>query len=175
MTSNTTVSPGTVDDDRYIAINLSPKFFGGFGQQFRYKNWHVSAYFSYKKGMGNNFLKTSLGGEKNVSVWEYNNRWQKPGDISLAPKLTNAQVFSNFGSSDGNYTDASYIRLRTVALSYNLPAELAYKAHLSNLAISINAQNLFIITKFKGGDPEGSGFGGMPATRTLTAGITCSL
>jgi hypothetical protein len=78
-------------------------------------------------------------------------------------------------SSNGNWTDASFIRLRTVGLSYNLPDKIARKARLNNLAISINAQNLFVITKFRGGDPETYNFGAMPATRTLTAGITCSL
>ena len=175
LTSDTRVSPGTVDDDRYIAVNLAPKYFGGFSQQFRYKNWYLSANFSFKKGIGNNFLKSSYAQLSNISQWEYDNRWQKPGDIALALKLTNATVFSNFSSSDGNYTDASFIRLRTVALSYSLPASLANKAHLSNLSFNINAQNLFVITKFKGGDPEAGGFGSMPQTRTITAGISCTL
>ncbi len=169
------VSPGTVDDDRYIAVNMAPKYFGGFTQQFRYKNWYLSANFSYKKGIGNNFLKSSYAQLSNISQWEYDNRWQKPGDIALAPKLTNAAVFSDFSTSDGNYTDASFIRLRTVALSYGLPAALARKAHLSNLSFNINAQNLFVITKFKGGDPEAGSFGSLPPTRTITAGISCSL
>ena len=175
ITDNNRVQPGTHDDDFYVAINLSPVYMGGMGHQFRYKNWQLSTYFSYKKGMGNNALRGSSGNAANTSLWEYEHRWKNPGDISETPKLTTVVINSSLTSSNGSWTDASFIRLRTVGLSYNLPDKITRKARLNNLAVSINAQNLFVITKFKGGDPEGSNFGAMPPTRTLTAGIICSL
>jgi hypothetical protein len=153
---------------------MSPVYFGGMGHNFRYKNWQLSTYFSYKKGMGINALRGNIGNAANTSVWEYEHRWKNPGDIAEAPKLTTVSTLSNLSSSNGTWTDASFIRMRTASLSYNLPDKIARKARLNNLAISINAQNLFVITKFKGGDPESFNFGAMPPARTITAGITCS-
>lgn len=174
ITDNNRVPPGALDDDFYVPINQSPDYFGGMGHNFRYKNWQLSMYFSYKKGMGINSLRGTIGNEANTSLWEYNHRWKNPGDISEAPKLTTLNTNSNLSASNGSWTDASFIRLRTVGLSYNLPNNLARKARLNNLAFNVNAQNLFVITKFRGGDPENFNFGAMPPTRTITAGITCS-
>ncbi|OQP52828.1 hypothetical protein A4H97_24320 [Niastella yeongjuensis] len=173
--ANTQVQPGSHDNDFYVGISLSPAYMGGMGHQFRYKNWQLSTYFSYKKGMGLNSLRGIYGGTANSSLWEYNHRWQNPGDISEAPRLTTASTVTNFGTSSGGMTDASFIRLRTVGLSYNLSDKIARKARLNNLAVNINAQNIFVITKYRGGDPEVTNFSAMPPTRTITAGISCSL
>jgi TonB-linked SusC/RagA family outer membrane protein len=173
--ADTRVQPGTHDDDYYVAINLSPVYMGGMGHNFRYKNWQLSTYFSYKKGMGLNSLRGITSSTTNTSLWEYNHRWKNPGDISEAPKLTTVSTATSLSSSNVGWADASFIRLQTVGLSYSLPDKIAHKARLNNLAVSINAQNLFVITKYKGGDPEGSNFGAMPPTRTITAGLTCSL
>ena len=50
--------------------------------------------------------------------------------------------------------DASYIRLKTLSLSWNVPKEWLQKAHLDWAQLYVNAQNLFTITKYKGYDPE---------------------
>lgn len=169
------VQPGTYDDDYYVAINLSPVYYGGMGHTFRYKNWGLTTQFNYRKGMGINSLLGITNSTTNSSLWEYNHRWKNPGDISEAPKSTTVSTITNFSSSNGGWTDASFIRLQTVGLSYMLPDKIARKARLNNMTVSINAQHLFLITKYKGGDPEGSNFGSMPPTRTITAGISCSL
>lgn len=89
---------------------------------------------------------------------------------------TNPGSFSDasFSSSNGQYVDASYLRLQTIALSYTLPASLLRRAHMNTVTFNINAQNIFVITKYQGIDPEVTNFPAMPPVRTVTAGITCS-
>ena len=77
--------------------------------------------------------------------------------------------------------DASWTRLRYITLSYNLPQSISKKLNIKNLNFSVTGRNLFLFTKYSGGDPEtnyyGSGLGGtgtagldyfnVPATRAI--------
>jgi TonB-linked SusC/RagA family outer membrane protein len=178
ITANESVPKGTGTDDRYKYVNLAPDFFGGMQHSFRYKSLMLSLLFKFVKQTGNNALNNNYPGNMaNTSVWQYKHRWQKPGDMAQAPALTTLSTFNaaSLSSSTGNWTDASYIRLGTVAFSWMVPSKILAKAKISNLALNVNAQNLFVITPFRGGDPEGARFGGMPPVRTVTAGVSCSL
>jgi hypothetical protein len=55
--------------------------------------------------------------------------------------------------------DASYIRLRNVTFSYNLPSRWASKAGMSNLRLYVSGTNLLTITDYSGYDPEANTFG----------------
>ncbi|SKA29473.1 TonB-linked outer membrane protein, SusC/RagA family [Chitinophaga eiseniae] len=170
------VIPGTKGDDRYIRLQTAPDFIGGFNNQFTYKNLSLSVMMEFQRKMGLNALAPSYLGISNMPLWSYENRWTTPGQESKAPAVVvqhNADSY-NFSYSDGNYTDASYIRIKTVALSYNLPKQLVKRAKMERLAINVNAQNLFTITKYKGIDPDVTSFGSMPPVRTITAGLSCS-
>ncbi|MEO6524421.1 MAG: SusC/RagA family TonB-linked outer membrane protein [Mucilaginibacter sp.] len=169
------VAFGTKDDDRYVAINTAPKYSGGFNNQFTYKGITLNTVFTFRKQMGNNAL-TTIGGTNNASVYQYENRWQYPGQTALMARVTNTPTNSDYllSSSNAIWTDASFIRLQTVALSYNLPVKLISRIGLKNLSISLNAQNIFVLTKFKGIDPEYQSFGSMPPVRTIVSGLSCS-
>jgi TonB-linked SusC/RagA family outer membrane protein len=175
ITVNESVLPGTQNDDRYIAILQSPQYSGGLTNQFTYKGITLSANFTFRKQQGNNAL-TTVGGSNNASVYQYQNRWQYPGQNALTARVTNTAVASDYqlsGSTAVN-TDASFIRLQTLALAYNFPIKLVSKIGLKGLALSVNAQNIFVLTKFKGIDPEYQSFGGLPPVRTVITGLTCS-
>ena len=177
ITADESVPKGTGDDDRYVGVNLAPKFSGGQGNHLSYKNWQLSLYFMFKDQKGNNALAASTpGAMANASLWQYNHRWQHPGDISEAPRLTTTPAISdyNFTSSTGNWTDASFIRLRTVALSYMFPDKWVKKAGMTGMALMVSAQNLFVLTHYQGLDPEVNTFGDLPPSRTITAGIRCN-
>ena len=173
---NDQVPPGTGDDDRGAAVNMAPKFTGGLGNQFGYKNWALSAYFTFSRQMGQNALSAAPGGVFNTSVYQFDNRWQKPGDIRPVARFTTTPQLSDFDfiESTGNFTDASYIRLQTLELAYSLSAKLAHKAGMTKLSVKIDAQNVFVLTRYKGVDPETQNFGGLPLARTVTAGLSCS-
>ncbi len=174
--SDNSVIPGTQDDDRSVAINLDPKFFGGFGNQFNYKEFALSFFFSFKKQKAQNAYYTGVvpGGFGNLSVDIFKDRWQQPGDKACYARFTTQGTTSdyNFQTSDRAYTDASYIRLSTLSFSYNLPAGLANKAGMQRCSLFINAQNIFVITGYKGIDPEIQSFGAMPPAKIFTGGIS---
>ena len=176
VTINNAVAPGTQNDDRIMEINPDPKFFGGFGNQFNYKTFGLSLFFSFKKQKGQNaYFSTGVpGGFANVSTDLFNGRWQQPGDKATYARFTTRQVGTDGDvfNSDVLYTDASYIRLSTVAFSYNLPAGMAKKAGMQQCRLFINAQNIFVITKYKGIDPDAQNFGVMPPAKIFTGGIS---
>jgi hypothetical protein len=80
-------------------------------------------------------------------------RWQKEGDITEVPRLTasgnNASIIPSRFLEDG-----SFVRLRNLSLGYTLPKTYLSKLGLSYARVYLMATNLFLITKYKGLDPE---------------------
>jgi len=168
---------GTKPDDSYI-YNLNPKFFGGLGTDFNYKSLSISLYFAFKKQIGRNSVyQGDIPGKLKNQPVDVLARWQKPGDISSIARFTTAAATSdnNYKTiSDGSYTDASYIRLSNVSLSYTLPPYYLNKIGLQGLSLFIHVNNIFVLTKYKGVDPETQNFGGLPPTKTVVGGIAMS-
>jgi len=165
-------------DDRYI-YNYGPKFDGGFTSNFNYKNFDLSALFYFKKQMGTNALASFdiAGGITNQPA-DVLQRWQKAGDVARIAKLTanpgDISYFQYLYASDATFTDASFIRLQNLSLSYTLPEKLIKKMGLNSFRIYLQQQNLFVITKYKGIDPEIQVFGGLPLSKITTVGISCN-
>jgi TonB-linked SusC/RagA family outer membrane protein len=171
------VSPGTAGDDRYIGIDMSPKYSGGMGNQFSYRNYSFSFFLSFRKQMGQNayygsgYLPGQMG---NQSVDIYNSHWQKPGDKATFARFTTVGTTSDYNmiNSDGAFTDASFVRLSNLSFSYALPDASAKKAHLQGCNLYIRAENILVLTRYKGIDPETQNFGGMPPARIFTGGVS---
>lgn len=162
-------------DDRYI-FDANPKFTGGLGSTFRFKGIELNLFCYIVKQKGINALFTPAavpGSINNTSLYVFNNRWRKPGDVVSVAKFTTMPdpSYGNFSQSDGVYTDASYIRLSNVSLTYSLPEKLIKRTGLQMVQIRLTAQNLFTITNYKGVDPETQNFGGMPPAKIITGGI----
>ena len=171
--------------DNTVLINTLPKFYGGFQNSFSYNGFQLDFLFQFVKQKGSNdlFNTNPVPGQFNSGFGNQPatvlKRWQKPGDI------TNIQRYNSDGSlysaesyasgSDAAYSDASYIRLKNLSLSYNLPAKSIKKTGLQNFVIFIRGQNLLTITKFKGMDPENQSVSALPPLRVLTAGIQVGL
>lgn len=164
-------------DDRFV-YEIDPRLTGGLGTYFSYSGIDLSLFFVIvKQKYGLNAFYTNAatpGAINNTSRYIFDNRWRKPGDQSQFAKFTTApdNTYSYFYNSDGVYTDASYIKLSTLALGYNLPGNLIKKTGFESIRFTINAQNLFVITKYKGIDPETQNFGGMPPAKVITGGVT---
>lgn len=174
---NNSVFPGTGGDDRYVELNLDPKFFGGFGSSFSYKNFNFSLFFEYMSQMGldPNYNTTyPLGSLTNQAAGVLGNYWKKPGDQVLYPKPSTLSDPDNskFTLSDGQYKDASYIRLNNLSFSYTLDEKLTKKLGARNLNLSMNAQNIFVISKNSGIDPQLQQFGALPPPRIFSWGIS---
>jgi hypothetical protein len=72
-----------------------------------------------------------------------------------------------YNQSTASITDASFIRLKNIALSYDLPLHL----NDTQCRLMIQGQNLLTFTKYKDGDPEFISSGFLPPLKVITAGI----
>lgn len=182
---------GSQGGDMGPIANPDPVFTGGFGNTITYKNIGLFFLFQFQKQTGLNYLHAIysqgyLPGNMVNEPLAILNRWQKPGDISNTERasvggfsnggflFTQAMTgAANFQNSSGAYSDASYIKLRTVALSYSLPPSFLKKLSMKNARFFVNAQNLLTITGYKVGDPElpGSLFN-FPLQRTIVCGFS---
>jgi len=167
---------GTTGDDTY-PVNISPKFFGGIGMNFNYKSLQLNLFFNFKKQIGQNALLTNgilPGAISNQPSAIIGKEWQKPGDIASVARFTTLTLNSlfNYNSSDALYTDASYIRLSNLSLSYELPSSYIKVLRMQSCRLFFHTNNLFIITKYKGLDPETQYFGAMPPAKTYVGGIS---
>jgi hypothetical protein len=106
-------------------------------------------------------------------------RWQKPGDNAGIQKFTQdySTVYNAYGHlqlSNAAISDASFIRLKNLSLSYQLPETWRQKMHIQGWRIFLQAQNLLTITRYLGLDPETQGLT-LPPLRMITFGIHATL
>ncbi len=145
-----------------IVGSADPKFYGGIGMNFKYKNFDLSADVSYT--LGNKVYNSGFSYDMQVghyflgpvSNYVYENRWQKPGDITNVPKFEAGNSSSAEANSTRFLMDGSYLRMKSVVLGYTLPSKLLAKAGISNLRVYASADNLFTITSsdYIGFDPQ---------------------
>ena len=168
--------------DRSVIGYTAPQYYGGLNNSFSYKGIELSFFIQFTKQSGNIYPTSAPGVLSNGNQTTYwLNRWQQPGDVTVAPRATTtSSVYSSYSSSDAIWGDASFVRLRNATLSYTLPATVASKIKMSNIRIYMQGQNLFTWTKNKYvSDPETIATINqspvvMPPLRVITAGINCS-
>jgi TonB-linked SusC/RagA family outer membrane protein len=173
-------------DDVTATPEITQQYYGGFGNTFSYKGLQLDVLFQFVKQTALNISNAFFSpGRFNQNLTTgYLNRWQQMGDVTDVGKFSTrnaADPNDNIGSSTYVVSDASFIRLKNLSLSYTLPADWQQKAHLKNARIYIQGQNLFTITDYKGLDPETSSTVGangvlrLPTLRMLTAGVQLTL
>lgn len=181
-----------VNGDGVINVNdyanagkFDPKFYGGLNNSFNYKGLSLSFFFTFTKQLGRDW-RQSVG--LNPPGQAYNvptlalDRWTQPGDVTNVQKFTTSAgsltgisgYYAGYFSNQF-YTDASFIRLKNVSLSYQLPVKWAGSIGLKSARVYMLGQNLFVITPYKGADPETQSYTSMPTLRTFTAGLQITL
>jgi len=177
---NSTSSPDYLTD-RNVLVNLSPRFYGGFQNSLSYEGFELNFLFQFVKQQAGNFLYGSAvpgGNNLNQPVYVVD-RWQKPGDLSHAQRAnSNYSLFQSYNfvtSSDAAISDATYIRLKNISISWQLPAKWKSVTRLQNCRLLLRGQNLFTFTGYKGLDPETPGTSALPPLRILTVGIQATL
>lgn len=169
----------------YQAIGSNdPKFFGGIGNNFKYKGLELDIFFQYsRKPVDYGYLwslYTPVGGRENLKRELATGYWTTPGQQATRPRLTNASTTEAgrnytglYAYSDAAFSDASYIRLKNLALSYTIPAKWAEALKLDNIKVYVQGQNLLTFTNYDGFDPETPRLS--PPLKTIIAGIRLSL
>jgi hypothetical protein len=192
---NITYRP-TLADAKYSGT-LIPTYFGGYSNTFSYKNISLEIFFQFQggnKAFNNDYLNLYRSGSiADNQLVNQLDRWRNPGDITNVGRPFESgtieaqdQSFSNFFTS-GVYgstqmmSDASYVRLKQVTLSYSLPTTILSKVKLAKVTAFVQGLNLWTYTKFAGIDPEvvsnnaatgTSSFGVFPVGRQFMAGLT---
>lgn len=166
--------------DRYYVGATYPKYYGGLGNSFIYKDFALDLFFQFVKQDGLSMLTSSYTvpgqGLKNGSK-ELINEYLSAGLPTLNQVTASYDdaytAYSRYLASDAMIEDASFIRLKNVNISYQVPAKILQKIKVKNLRLYLQGENLFTITKYKGFDPESRGLA-LPPLRTYLVGIQCS-
>ena len=131
-----------------------PAISGGFTNTFRFKGFSLSALFVYQLGGkvydGAYASLMSAGGYGSAKHVDILQRWQQPGDITSVPRLDAARTADFDAASDRWLTDASYLNMRNITLSYSLPGVTAKRLFLNNAQVYVSAENYLILSKRKG-------------------------
>lgn len=173
------------DDDLQVLGRVQPEFYGGFNNRFSYKGFQLNVFFQFQ--YGNDVInQTRQAGESMSGVDNYFrstiNRWRKQGDITNMPKAIRGDPMGNARANSSRWVeDGSYMRLKTVSLSYSLPSALLSNLFIRSVRVHVTAQNVLTFTRYLGPDPEftsnlnpllaGIDNSVYPQPRTLTVGL----
>jgi TonB-dependent starch-binding outer membrane protein SusC len=171
-------------DDRTIIGYAQPDFIYGITNNISYGG--VSLMFLLQGVQGSNVLNLNRyelesgfsGTNKVRSV--ITESWTGPGTSNTLPKV-NSGVRRSTGVTDEVVEDGSFLRLKTITISYNIPVPKALSA-IKSASIYVTGQNLYTWTKYSGYDPEVNSFGSsnlslntdynaFPSSKTLIAGV----
>lgn len=165
----------------YLGSSL-PKLSGGFGLRFSYGRLSLNTQFNFR--YGNKVINASrmnlesMYDNKNASA-AINWRWRVEGDQTEIPRALHQYGFNYLGS-DRFIEDGSMIRLNYVQLSYSLDPKFTKKIGMQSVSMYLSMNNVFLITKYSGSDPEIStgGYGlaqdnsQTPRSKSFTLGLT---
>jgi hypothetical protein len=178
---------GTISAEDYIIMgNPNPKFTWGLNSTLRYKGFDFAFFFRGVQGNDVRNLQQAEIGDGAQKINQIANilkdSWTPENTDAPRPAVDATRDFASYRRSSFFIQDGSFIRLQNVALGYRIPV----RKYIQNLRVYVSAQNLFIITKYKGFDPEvnnqgqnnlnrGDDYDAYPRARTITAGISLGL
>ncbi|HEY0666835.1 MAG TPA: TonB-dependent receptor [Sphingobacteriaceae bacterium] len=180
---------GSIDGSDMTVIGRGqPLHTGGFLNDLSYKGFNLSVFLQWSYGneifnANRMIFEGNYINMFNVNQYAtYNSRW--------TPENRSNELYKIGGQGPAGYMstrvleDGSYLRLKTVSLSYLIPPNLIKPLYLNRLSFNVSAQNLLTFTNYSGMDPEtsvrhsvltpGFDYSAYPQARTLTFGIRAS-
>ncbi len=170
----------TYPNDIKVNGSLDPKFYGGLTNSIKYKQWQFDLLFEFKKQLGQNYLstfRTMTPGKMFNQPSRVLDRWPTNTSNPVIGKFTTQSfgpaysAIENLLLSDGIYSDASFVRLKNISLSYSLPLAILSRIKIQSCRIYLTGQNIMTLTNFKGPDPETQYLFSLPPLKTYAAGI----
>jgi len=167
----------------YLGSSL-PKITGGFGLRLNYGRLSMNNQFNFRAGN----KVVNMGRMNAENMYSNSNqcmsvawRWRVEGDNTTIPRALR-QYGYNYLGSDRFVEDGSFIRLNYTQFSYSIDPKLLKTIGLSQLSLNVSLNNLFILTKYSGNDPEvrygdygiSTDSNQTPRSKSFTAGITAS-
>ncbi|MHB1196378.1 MAG: SusC/RagA family TonB-linked outer membrane protein [Lutibacter sp.] len=169
---------GRIDEADIVLLGSSdPDFIAGFSNSVSYKNFELNFHFNGMFGRKiadptDNALGVSADG-----VWANGrnalrsiyDRWTPENPTNTRP--ASHYGYTQYSSGDFFLQDAWFIRLQNLSLAYNIPSKWIGKL-IDSAKVRFDAQNLFVITPYKGVDPETDAYvAAYPNVKTYTIGI----
>lgn len=158
------------ENDMQVIGDPNPDFIGSYNNKVSYKKWSFDALFTFSHGNdvynGTRAVLESMTGYNNQTLAAIN-RWRTDGQVTNTPSATWGDPAQNSRFSDRWIEDGSYLRLRTISLSYQVPVKADF---LKSITVYATANNLLTISKYLGYDPEFSA-GSSIFTRGVDTGL----
>jgi len=180
------VVDGIIDEkDKQVIGDPNPDFYGTISSRIFVDRLSLSTIFTYS--IGNdiyNYSRSQLEAGEDFSnqTSAMENRWTGEGQTTTIPRAVYGDPMGNARFSDRWIEDGSYLRLKTVALSYDIPLKSTY---IHGFTVWVSANNLMTLTNYLGLDPEvsagnsvyyqGIDAGLVPATRSYAFGFKFNL
>ncbi|SFU78123.1 TonB-linked outer membrane protein, SusC/RagA family [Pustulibacterium marinum] len=160
--------------DNQVIQKIGVEYFGEWNNQVQYKHWDFSCLFQFVKQVQRNYnaLMATPGTMNNQPI-EVNNVWSATNpDGHYMPYTTSTggergRLYSYYRNSTAAISDASFIRLKNVQLSYHLPIGKG----MQDVRIYLQGQNLWTLTDYFGLDPEFVATGFLPPLKTYALGV----
>ena len=155
LNDNGVIDPG----DRTTIGCAQPDFIYGMTNTFSYKGFSLSVFLQGSQG-NDIFNASRIDMEGMIDFRNQSttvlDRWKRPGMITDIPRVGNVE---NIHNSTRFVEDGSYLRLKTITLSYDFQPKWLKKISLSKLQAYVTGQNLLTFTNYKGYDPEVNAYG----------------
>lgn len=180
---------GLIDkQDKVVIGNPNPKLYGNMFAMLKWKRFVLNAGINYS--LGNdvyNYQRSILNAGSNFYNQQVSeiSHWHYEGQVTEMPKLSYGDPMDNNRFSDRWIEDGSYLRLKTLSLTYQVPMPESWTSWLQGISVWGEIGNLFTLTKYKGSDPEfsaGNGVlyqgidcGNLPQSRNFKVGVKINL
>lgn len=145
------------DADRVVIGNPMPIHIGGFNNNFTYKDFGLNIFFQWSYGNdvfnANRIIFEGNPNNRMINQYaSYTRRWSPDNPTNEMHRIGSKGLVGVYSSR--TVEDGSYLRLKTVQLSYNIPQKISKKISIDRIQLYVSAQNLFTWTDYSGMDPE---------------------
>jgi len=134
----------TSDDRQYIGKQATPPYQLGLNNSFRYKNWNLNIFLNGQ--FGNSIV--------NGTYWHFANLGRLPSRSIPKDFISKGITQNDTYLSSLWVEDGSFMRLQNMTLTYNWKLSPQLSEYIKSLRMSVSAENLFVITRYTGVDPE---------------------
>jgi TonB-linked SusC/RagA family outer membrane protein len=172
--------------DKVVLGNTLPTYFGSVSSSMKYKNLDFGFMFRFSGGnkIFNSTRRELMNQNFNNNGTEILGRWQSvdnPGD-GWTPRLyAGSNTSTNLtGAATSRFVEkGDFISLDNISLGYTLPKSVMEKIGVDNFRVFVQGQNIWLISDYKGINPEmetsGVDVNGTPRSKVISMGINVSL
>ena len=157
--------------DRTVIGNGTPKWYGGITNTFSFKGVDLSFMFQFNYGNdvynATRIYASQTQDQRANLMAEVADRWTVTNASNKVPAwdgYIKNEIYSRF------IEDGSFLRLKNLTVGYTFPQRWTRKFYVSKLRLYFTAQNLFVVTGYKGYDPEVNMRASNPMTPSLDWG-----